>query len=1015
MRKLHFFLALISALAAQAQLSFNAYRALGQANLILNGLNQVQGTELFAPSALAVDARNGVTHIYISDPGNGRVLGWNDAASYQVGDPPAIVLGQAGPQFTNGIGTKGFNQPIGLAVDPASGNLYVADVGNNRILRFPNPFSNPATFTPDAVLGQADFTTAGAGSSSGALSQPSALAFDTAGNLWVADTGNNRVIRFPAQVLDGRSAPQADLVVGQKDFGFGSPNGGVGVGPAGFNSPRGVALDPQSNLYVSDYQNARVLKFQAPVATNASAVACLGQANCASRTIVIPPTNASMATPTGLAATSNGTIYVAVPGENRVLAFPPNSPATTVYGQATLTTGSPNLSTQPYASANGLWLPNDVKLDGAGNVYVADSSNNRALMYAPGSRSGGKVWGQSSFTANGRNQIKPTSINAPFRMAIDYSRAPFPLYVSDPGNNRILIWRDSVHFKTGDPADLVIGQPDLGTAIPNADTPSQTPTATSLSQPRGLALDSAGGLYVADFGNNRVLHYPRPVGQPGRITADFVLGQSSMTSGTAGVVSASTLNGPSGVAVGPAGEVFISDTLNNRVVQFLPNPTTGASAIQAYGQSTLTSGTPPGGVSSQTLSSPGGLFVDHSYNLYAVDNGSNRVVVYLNVQNIHSSGASAGVVLGQTSFSSGSPAGGASGLRNPFDVAVDSNFNIIVSDTGNGRVLIYPSLIDVQPAGTAALYGLGISNQSGLATPASLVAPVGLFVDRKNTLYVGDTGNNRVVQFLNAAATANAAAYNFFANASVPVSPSSLATLKVTPNCQSPSLMLPCIAPSQQVGAPGLPLPPSLNGWQVAVNDTLVAPLLFVGPDVNGVGQVNFQVPGATPSGSNRIAVEDATSGELIAGGPFSVNSIGPGLFAQNSQGTGQGSILNQDGVTINGSAHPAPRGTVVSLFGTGPGPVSPPVTDGQPPSTLTQTITSFATDVQSCLAQAAMCVIFGTNTFGTVQFSGLAPGFVGLWQINVQIPSNAPTGNAVPVHAVLGGSPSNTVTMAIQ
>jgi uncharacterized protein (TIGR03437 family) len=1012
MRSLSLLIALLLAAGAEAQLSSNAYRVWGQPNLSLNGLNMVQGTELYAPAGLAIDTRNGATHIYISDVGNARVLGWADTASYQIGDMPTVVLGQSGPQYTNGIGNRGFNQPIGLAVDPASGNLYAADAGNNRILRFPSPFTNPTNFTPDAVLGQADFTTFGTGTSSSALNQPQALTFDAAGNLWVADTGNNRVIRYPASVLDGRSSPQADIVVGQKDFGFSAANAGAGIGPSGFNSPKGVALDPQNNLYVSDYQNSRVLRFAAPVGTNASANLCLGQTNCSSHVVISPPTNASIATPTGLVFT-NGALYVSVPVENRVLAFPAaTAPATIVFGQATLTTGSPNLSTQPRASQNGLWTPDDVKLDPAGNVYIADTSNNRALMYTAGSRSANNVWGQSNFTGNGKNQTKPTSIDTPFGMAIDYARAPFPLYVSDSSNNRVLIWRDSAHFKTGDPADLVIGQPDLTTAIANVDTASQTPTATSLALPRGIALDAAGNLYVADFGNNRVLRYPRPVDQTGRIAPDIVLGQSTFTTGSAGVVSASSLNGPSGVAVGPQGEVFISDTGNNRVLQFLPNPSTGASALQAYGQPTLTSGTAPGAISPQTLTSPVGIFVDRSYNLYAVDNGANRVLIFQNVQNIHGSGTSGGVVFGQGSFSTGGAGGGASGLNNPGDVAVDGNFNIIVADTGNNRVLVYPSLISAQPAGTAAIYALGGANQNGLATPSSLIAPVGLFVDRKNTLYVGDTGNNRVINFLNASVVANAAGFVMFANGGVPVAPGSLATLKVTPNCLT--ISLPCVAPGQSSTA-SAPLPPSLAGWLVSVNDTLVAPLYFVGPDSTGVGQVNLQVPGATPSGSNRIAVKDATTGELIAGGAFSVNTIGPGLFTANSQGTGQGSILNQDGVTINGTAHPAQRGSVVSLFGTGPGPVSPPVADGQPPSTLTYTITTPAADVQSCLAQSAICAVFGTGVFGTVQFSGLAPGFVGLWQINVQIPSGAPTGAAVPVHVVLGGTPSNTVTMAIQ
>src|SRR5580658_8705313 len=236
-----------------AQLSPSAYRALGQPNLNQNGVNLLQGNEFNAPGAVSIDVRNGATHIYVSDSGNARVLGWNNVASYQMGNPADVVLGQSSTSSLAGNGTNdslGFNQtsgPFGMAVDPATGNLYVADPGNNRILRFPAPFSNAGNFTPDAVIGQAAFTTNGAGASASALSSPVALAFDSAGNLWVSDNGNNRVVRFPAATLaglPGTTAPQADVVLGQKGFGSGTANAGAGTNVApsasGFDSPQGI-------------------------------------------------------------------------------------------------------------------------------------------------------------------------------------------------------------------------------------------------------------------------------------------------------------------------------------------------------------------------------------------------------------------------------------------------------------------------------------------------------------------------------------------------------------------------------------------------------------------------------------------------------------------------------------------------------------------------------------------------------------------------------------------------------
>src|SRR5204863_8389040 len=143
-------------------------------------------------------------HVCISDTRNARVLAWQDARSYQIGDPPTLVLGQPGPQYSRplGIGTKGFNTPLGLAVDAGTGNLYVADSGNSRVLRFPSPFANPTRVEPDAVYGQPGFTTNAPGASASLMNRPRSVTVDGGGNLWVADTGNHRVIRFGAASLD---------------------------------------------------------------------------------------------------------------------------------------------------------------------------------------------------------------------------------------------------------------------------------------------------------------------------------------------------------------------------------------------------------------------------------------------------------------------------------------------------------------------------------------------------------------------------------------------------------------------------------------------------------------------------------------------------------------------------------------------------------------------------------------------------------------------------------------------
>src|ERR1700682_4879636 len=290
---------------AQAQLSSSAYRVLGQPDLQQRGTNILQNVSLFGPAAIAVDKRGLKTHLYVADTRNSRVLAWEDAQNYQIGDPPALVLGQPGPNYLLplGIGDKGFTSPLGLGVDPKSGNLYVADSGDNRVLRFPSPFDNRAQIEPDAVYGQPDFTTRTANSSgvsASSMNSPRGVAFDSAGNLWVADSGNNRVLRFAAASLDNLSPPASDTVIGQKGFSSNGPNGGSAVSASGFDAPWGIAFDGQDNLYVADSNNTRVLKFLAPLGpNNAAAASVFGEPDFTTRGFPGQASSSTLSGPTG--------------------------------------------------------------------------------------------------------------------------------------------------------------------------------------------------------------------------------------------------------------------------------------------------------------------------------------------------------------------------------------------------------------------------------------------------------------------------------------------------------------------------------------------------------------------------------------------------------------------------------------------------------------------------------------------------------------------------------------------
>jgi uncharacterized protein (TIGR03437 family) len=183
---------------------------------------------------------------------------------------------------------------------------------------------------------------------------------------------------------------------------------------------------------------------------------------------------------------------------------------------------------------------------------------------------------------------------------------------------------------------------------------------------------------------------------------------------------------------------------------------------------------------------------------------------------------------------------------------------------------------------------------------------------------------------------------------------------------------------SSAVLASTVPLPTTLADTKVTVGGA-PAPLRYV-----GMGQINFQVPSSTPTGGfQEIQVVRPSTGQILSSYLFRFNAVAPGLFSADSTGTGQLAAVNQDG-TVNSAAHPAKAGSVISLYGTGIGVVPGAPADGTPnpnqPVSANQTTHVYTSGTAS-----------GQVPDSDISYSGLAPGFIGLWQINFKIPTDAP------------------------
>ena len=758
-----------------------AQASIGQQNLVYNVLNQTGADSLYFPTDVVRDPTRSTTRLFVSDAWNSRVVGYEcgtGACALPSGAVAVRVFGQVDFQRweqNGGVGGRAtaatMSFPSGVALTP-DGRLVVADTWNNRVLIFLDPWADSVA---DHVLGQGGMLDTSAGSGLGQLRRPEGVAVDAAGTVWVADTGNNRVLGFPI-VTTGAAAA---VVLG----------GSGGPSPTTMSVPRGLAIGPSGHLYVADTGFNRVLRFAPGAASGAAAQASYGQGGSltSGAANLGGVSAASLAQPEKVTVDPGGRLWVADTGNKRVLEFDaPLSSATAqrVYGQSSRTqvpTFATNVNDAPdgFPSASGFAGPRGVVIDGAGRLWVADRDNSRLLgfenpLHPIGDTAAAKaaivadrIVGDTSFTDAGVNRPTAQRINNPFGLAVDRSATPNRLWVVDVGNNRVLGYNSTETITNNRAADLVLGQPDLASGDTNAglngplqNAATAVASASSLFYPSGVAVDSRSGVYVADTSNNRILHFENPFGTDR--TADRVFGQSTF----------STLNpffpygtargfaGPRGVAVDEADNLWVADTINHRVVRFSNapgQPATGASADLVLGQSAFASSTvfpPPEytpGCSATKLNRPYGVHAAASGRVYVADHDNHRVLVFAAP---FSSGEPAVAVFGQPNFTScavnrgGVP--GAGTLNTPWNAFEDDAGNVYIADYGNNRVLIYHTpfaggdLVADEVMGQPSFSAVTVVGGPG---PLSLFAPAGVDADAAGRVFVSDTENSRVLQY----------------------------------------------------------------------------------------------------------------------------------------------------------------------------------------------------------------------------------------------------------------------------
>ncbi|HUE00807.1 MAG TPA: hypothetical protein VMR62_14640 [Bryobacteraceae bacterium] len=874
--------------------------------------------QLAQPEGLVIDPAG---NLYIADAANHRVRKVTPTGTI------STVAGNGHPGFSGDNGPASaaqLNQPYDLAMD-AAGNLYIADYGNQRV----RAIGTSGNITTVAGNGSSGSTGDGGPATAAMLLGPRDVATDKAGNLYISEFDGHRVRQVsPAGTIT--------TFAGTGVAGFSGDGGPASAAQLAF--PAGLALDGAGNLYLVDSGNIRIRKVLAGAATITTV--------CTAQNFGMPNIQLS-----GLAANPAGNLYIPESGNAFVWQLTPTGALTIVAG--TPGSGAYTGDGQP-ATMTALNTPVETALDSAGDLYISEARRVRGVTAATGIINTVAGDGTFGYSGDGGSALMAV-LNTPTGLVLNNGS----LYIADRGNDRV---------RAVAPSGTIATVAGNGTASYAGD--GLPAASASLNSPTGLAFDPSGNLYIADTLNSRVRIVPLT-----GIIATFA--GDGITTGYGGEGDPATLtplNQPAGVAADTSGNVYIADTGHNRVIQ-----------VDTAGNIDTVAGNGTAGAMSGELYNPSGLAVDPGGNLFIADTQNHRIEM------LAASGTISTVAgTGSSGFSGdGGPALSAE-LSYPSAVAVDADENIYIADTGNNRVRL------VTPDGNiATIAGTGVAAYTGDTGPALQVAlfnPGGLAVDSQGDVWVADTGNNRVRMLA--------------ASQTVVTPPPQLTPITLA---NSASLLPGPLAPGEIFSIFGSGIGPQtavagaydssgmlstmLGTLQVLFNST-PAPLYYA-----QFQQINAQVP-YEMAGQTSAQLQVMYQGTTVAEMQVSLADASPALFTLN-YGAGNAVVVNQDG-TINSDQNPAPRGSIVVLYATGGGQTSPAGVTGQP---ATKPYPLPALPISLTMADIPANILF----------AGDAPGFVGLMQINAQVPSGfVPTGD-LPVVLYVGTyqSPAG-VTIAV-
>ncbi len=617
---------------------------------------------IYQPNGVAVDSGG---NVYEVDPKTNRIL--KISATGVV----TILAGSDTAGSADGTGAAAsFNSPAGVAVDLA-GNVYVADTGNHKIRKI-TTVGVVTTLAGSGVSGSADGTGTAA-----SFSYPNGVAVDLAGNVYVADSGNTII----------RKITTAGLVTTLAGSGTVGSADGTGTS-ANFYLPEGVSVDSAGNVYVADTYNNKIRKI-----TAAGIVTTLAGSGVSGSTDGTG-TASRFNWPWGVTVDSAGNVYVGDKDNHIIRKITTAGVVTTLAGSGV------SGSADGTGIAASFYYPYGVAVDSADNVYVADSSNHKIRKISAAGVVTTLAGSGSLGSADGTGAT--ASFNSPYGVTVDSAGNT---YVSDVHNNKIR------KITVAGVVTTLAGSGAIGSA-------DGTGTAASFNSPSGVAVDSAGNLYVADIFNNKI----RKISATGVVTTFAGNGNFSSVDGTN---TAASFADPYGVAVDSAGNVYVADSWNHKIRKI----TADGMVTTLAGNGAV--GSADGTGTAASFNFPEGVAVDLAGNVYVADSGNNII------RKITATGVVT-TLAGNGSFGSTDGTGSAASFYSPSSVAVDLTGNVYVADTSNSKIRKITSDGVVTTLAGSGSFG----SADGTGKAASFADPYGVAVDSGGNVYVADTNNN---------------------------------------------------------------------------------------------------------------------------------------------------------------------------------------------------------------------------------------------------------------------------------